>query len=747
MSKRMELKLLGLAWLVFASIMLYLLSLDVLSEVQLVWTATAVLLMFVLRRSVIKQTMSSFDAYRFTRLMIMLLGGMIALRYVWWRTFHSLPLDADWGSMVGGILLYLAEMQAVLTFFLGTIVYLSPRERKRLLISIDQENLPTVDVMVPTYNESIALLRVTLLACRNLRYPADKLSIYLLDDGGTEARRHADDPVLAKQSHERHLAFKALCKEVGVHYLTRANNEHAKAGNINAALKQTDGDLVMILDCDHVPTVDFLENTVAYFQKDEKLWLVQTPHYMINKDPIEKNMGKPRDMPSESELFYTQTMRCLDNWNAAFFCGSGALLRRSCLEITKGICTETVTEDIETSVELHRRGYNSVYLHKPLLAGLQPESFVGFVIQRTRWAHGMLQVFMLKNPLLVRGLTLGQRVSYLNMTSYWFFAVMRMVFLLAPAVYLIFGVRLYDAPVDEILLYTVPYILSFVLYFNVFFGRWRWFLVSEVYETLQTMFAFKTVFTVVLHPQRGHFMVTPKDENFSEDFVSPVAWVFYVFLAILGLAVVNGLGRLWEANMNTFGIDLLVTFWSVLNFLVLLAAVGALFERKQVRATSRFDVDIKAVVLSEEHQLAARMVDLSSTGARLYLHHVDVDRLTESIVIRVYCEALQKDLELCAKVYSYRRSQEDSSLHILGIGFTPQSIEEERQVIALSYGDSERWRQDLIRRNQRSGFVEGISFFFKTCLPRGFFGVVMQIKFFLLRPLQGLKVSGKEKKS
>ena len=133
-----------------------------------------------------------------------------------------------------------------------------------------------------------------------------------------------------------------------ISYLTREKNLYAKAGNINAALPHIHGDLVLILDCDHVPTVEFLEQTVAPFIKDEKLWLVQTPHFLINDDPIEKNIGRSNDMPSECELFYTSTLRGMDNWNSAFFCGSGALLRRSHLDEIGGICTKTVTEDIET---------------------------------------------------------------------------------------------------------------------------------------------------------------------------------------------------------------------------------------------------------------------------------------------------------------------------------------------------------------------------------------------------------------
>ena len=60
--------------------------------------------------------------------------------------------------------------------------------------------------------------------------------------------------------------------------MARDNNDHAKAGNINTAFYKTDGDLVLILDCDHVPSRQFLLHTVGFFY-DPKVSFVQTPHW------------------------------------------------------------------------------------------------------------------------------------------------------------------------------------------------------------------------------------------------------------------------------------------------------------------------------------------------------------------------------------------------------------------------------------------------------------------------------------
>jgi len=718
----------AVVWVVFASILFYLISLDVSYEVQLYWTVPAVLVMIFLRKYILASSSRAFDPIYFGRLLVVLLAGMITLRYLWWRSFHSLPLDGDPASMIIGLALYAAELQAALAFFLGSFIYLYPFRREPEAVDLNQTSLPTVDILVPTYNEPVELLRTTLLACKNIRYPENKVNIYLLDDGGTVQRRQDENPRRAAAAEFRHQQFKSLCEDVGVQYLTRERNEHAKAGNINAALEQVNGELIVIFDCDHVPTVEFLENTVKPFADDEKLWLVQTPHFLINDDPVERNVGNRDDMPSESELFYTLAMRGLDFWNAAFFCGSGAVIRRKHLDEIGGIATQTVTEDIETSIELHRLGYNSIYLHKPMLAGLQPETFTGFLTQRLRWAHGMIQVFMLKNPLVIKGLGIWQRLCYLNMTTFWFFSIMRLVFLLAPAAYLVFDIRLYDAPVNDILIYAVPQAVAYIVYFNVMFGRLRWFLVSDMYEVLQALFAIRTVIAVIIHPKRGEFAVTPKDENIEKDFVSPVARAFYVLLGILAVAFVAGVIRVLGLDGESAKVlDIVVTFWAGLSFLLVLGSVGVLSEKKQVRKTTRFSIDLEARLSCGGQLFEGRAVDLSAHGMCLHIESEHDFTVGDVAHVQVYCDALERHVDLRAEVCMSRKLDDDG-VYVLGLAFQPQSVAEEQEVIALAYGDSERWRGMLKARNVYPGLWEGTARFFKVCVPGGSAHCVMQIR-------------------
>ena len=194
------------------------------------------------------------------------------------------------------------------------------------------------------------MLSITLSAAKNMIYPASKRRVVLCDDGGTDQRCNSSDPELAAKARARRAELQALCANLGVIYSTRARNEHAKAGNMSAALARLDGDLVVVFDADHVPSRDFLARTVGYFTQDPKLFLVQTPHHFINPDPIQRNLGLKS--PPENEMFYGMIHRGLDRWGGAFFCGSAAVIRRKALDSVGGFAGETITEDAETALEL-----------------------------------------------------------------------------------------------------------------------------------------------------------------------------------------------------------------------------------------------------------------------------------------------------------------------------------------------------------------------------------------------------------
>lgn len=198
------------------------------------------------------------------------------------------------------------------------------------------------------------MVKNTIYASLGIDWPKDKLNIWILDDGGREE-------------------FRQFAQNVGVKYIARTTHEHAKAGNINNALKYAKGEFVSIFDCDHVPTRSFLQMTMGWFLKEKQLAMMQTPHHFFSPDPFERNLGRFRKTPNEGTLFYGLVQDGNDMWDATFFCGSCAVIRRKPLDEIGGIAVETVTEDAHTSLRLHRRGYTSAYMRIPQAAGWRPK--------------------------------------------------------------------------------------------------------------------------------------------------------------------------------------------------------------------------------------------------------------------------------------------------------------------------------------------------------------------------------------
>ncbi len=244
--------------------------------------------------------------------------------YLWWRTFHTVNLDALYLS----IPLLLADYLGFAFFLLFGFNLWS---KVRRFAPPPQASL-TVDVFIPTYDEPDEILKPTILSALAMDYPH---RTYVLDDGHREGVR-------------------LLCEELGVDYLSRPTNEGAKAGNINAALKVTHGEYIAIFDADHAPFKSFLTELLGYF-KDPNVALVQAPQAYFNLDSFQHAAAGPhKNKPwHEQSVFYDQIMPGKDRMNSAFWCGSSAILRREALESVGGVNTLTVTEDMHTAMGLH----------------------------------------------------------------------------------------------------------------------------------------------------------------------------------------------------------------------------------------------------------------------------------------------------------------------------------------------------------------------------------------------------------
>lgn len=623
------------------------------------------------------------------RSFVALLIIFTSTRYMIWRVTETMPVDSPL-SIVGGIFLLGAETYGYILLLLSTFLSVDVYKRGPRPVPVAPDACPTVDILIPSYNEPDDLLEVTLTAALNVNYPAGRVNVYLLDDGGTLGKRTQADPKKAAEAQARHEHLKAVCERLGAHYLTREKNDHAKAGNINAALKHTHGDLILILDADHVPSTDILTRTVGYFVEDPKLFLVQTPHFFLNPDPLERNLGTFRNMPSENEMFYSVIQRGLDGLNASFFCGSAAVLRREYIMEIGGIQGETITEDAETALELHARGYRSAYVDRPMVAGLSPETFSGFIVQRMRWTQGMVQIFLLKNPLLKKGLTFAQRVGYFNSCFYWFFPLARMAFILGPLLYLLLGVRVYVGDLSDFLMYGLPHIVGALMLSSILYGHTRWAFASELYEVIQSIHCSGAIFQVLRNPRSPSFAVTPKGENLDENFVSPLARPFYVLIAIVCLGELAGLVR-WFIDPVGAGVISVLLFWNTFHLLLLVSALGVLYERSQQRVFPRFEMRRPVTLRHDGAAVPCEMTDVSITGMGCLVRSADEGHFAEGDIFRADARDLgaSTPAQLDLKVLSAVSTAEGQKL---GLSFVISTHEQWSAVVGLMYARSENWK-------------------------------------------------------
>src|SRR5271170_1012733 len=577
-----------------------LLAAVVVSPLDLRWQASFALL------TILVMIILSRSPSRGISLVLVMLSIAVSTRYIWWRVTQTLPLPAGQAWRLEsifpaflGIGLVLAELYAWLALLLGYVQTSWPLNRRPVELPDDLALWPTIDLFITTYNESLAIVQNTVFGALSLDYPPGKLHICLLDDGGRQE-------------------FREFAEAVGITYFSREDNRHAKAGNLNNALRLTNGELLALFDADHVPTRAFLQLTVGGFLTDPKLAMVQTPHYFYSPDPFERNLETATTVPSESQLFYGVVQAGNDLWNAAFFCGSCGVIRRSAIESVGGFATDSVTEDAHSALRMHRAGWNSAYLRLPLAAGLATERLALHVGQRMRWARGMTQIFRIDNPLLGPGLSIGQRICYLNAMLHFFFGLPRVVFLTAPLAYLLFQQNIIDASAAMIVAYAGPHLVHATLTNSRLQTRYRHSFWGEVYECVLALYILRPTLTALIDPSRGRFNVTEKGGLLPVDYFDyKIARPNLVLFGLLFFGMLVGLARFWFAAPNTADPAALALNigWTIFNLITLGASIAVAHETRQVRSASRLGLVLPANVhLPNGRTLVTQSKNMSTTG-------------------------------------------------------------------------------------------------------------------------------------
>lgn len=647
------------------------------------------------------------------RLIALGLGTAIVLRYLYWRTTSTLPPVNQIEDFIPAMILYLAELYNIGMLFLSLFVVSMPLPSRKAP-PLDPENAPTVDVFVPTYNEDADLLATTLSAALAMNYPAGRMKVFLLDDGGTDEKCASSNFVAATEARTRRTELQALCEGLGVTYLTRARNQHAKAGNLNNGLANSTGDLIVVFDADHAPARDFLTETIGFFGADPRLFLVQTPHFFINPDPLERNLKTFNHMPSENEMFYGIIQRGLDKWNAAFFCGSAAVLKREALDEVGGFAGRSITEDAETALTLHSTGWNSVYVDKPLIAGLQPPTFASFIGQRSRWAQGMMQILIYHRPLFKRGLSLPQRLCYTSSALFWMFPFVRLVFLIAPLFYLFFGLEIFTASGAEFLAYILGYMVVNLLMQNYLYGRYRWTWISELYEFIQSVYLLPAIISVMLKPSKPTFKVTSKNETLATRRVSELGTPFFVIFGVLSLGL---LATYWRTIAEPYNADttVVVGYWNILNLLMAGCALGVVSERPEGRSSRRFPVQRRGEIVAEGKSVPMMTEDASVGGVAIRVMSSEYDKMPVGSAVQISFETTI-DMPRGQLPVRVARVQRDDKGVLLGCRYENTTPLHSRMIADLVFSDSETWSKFQKSRRQNIGVILGTLRFLRIAI-------------------------------
>lgn len=620
--------------------------------------------------------------------LLIVLTAVLGINYVVWRWLAS----TNWAAWWIAVPLVMAETYSLIDSLLFGLTMWRLRRRAR---PPPPSPDATVDVFITTYNEPLEMVLATAAAAQRIRFPHHT---FILDDGERED--------LAKAAAER-----------GIGYVTRSMNwldkpRHAKAGNLNNALLATEGEFILILDADQVPKPEILDHTLGYFY-DPKMALVQTPQYFVNV-PFSDPLG------SQAPLFYGPIQQGKDGWNAAYFCGSNAVLRREALmqlgvtgyvkAVEEGVnralytarkivkqaksqlskdqtdalaalnsvehavrdaraaikakapladvtftfqqridgaaralveadvssmradleaiatidggeklhtavifddsvleslagrewsplgalesiramiravdvgrdneaqpmlpmATISVTEDMATCMRMHALGWKSAYHHEILAHGLAPDDVKTMLTQRLRWAQGTVQVMLKENPLVQKGLTLGQRLMYFATMWSYLAGFAALAYIAAPAIFLIFNVMPVQAYSWDFFGRLIPFlVLNQLLFLVVSRGTptWR----GQQYSLALFPVWIKaciSAFRNVYFDRPLGFAVTPKTRQGGGSIPWGLVKWQLAAMVLLVIASVIGIIQLYFGAISVLGVGVNL-FWVIFDLVIL----------------------------------------------------------------------------------------------------------------------------------------------------------------------------------
>jgi cellulose synthase (UDP-forming) len=614
---------------------------------------------------------------------IVILIILISCYYLCWRIFFSLNFD-NFQNSVLSVLLLLVEIIAILKNIFRMRLILKVKERHSQVLQMSEavvkkQFIPSVDVLIPTYNESSAILKKTLFACQLLDYPNKK--IYVLDDS-------------------KRPEVQELASTIGCGYLVRGNNFYAKAGNLNNALKLTSGYLVAVFDADFIPTTNFLIQTVGFFQESNTA-LVQTNQSYYNPDPIVRNLGLAHFVAHESEVASRHYQLLRDGDQNAMCYGSSFVVRRDALEVIGGFVKESISEDIFTSICLAAKGYQLVYLDEKLSAGLSAESIRSHFLQRDRGARGSFQSFFIKaNPLTMKGLSLSQRLNHVGSLLYWADCIPRCFLLLVPSIYFLLDVVPVKVAFSDFIYFVLPYYFTYVATYSWLNRNSQSYLMADLRSIIYCVPLSISVIKEILNPFSKGFKVTLKGTSSKQSYFN---WDLGFPLIIILLLTVSIIFRIF-IKFKVSCISFLMALWCLYNFFLISISIAALLDSVHAEPCYQCSFDsevsiltVNEVIISESgknnslHTLKGRVITLSERGMAFEIMNASkADMLVLDSSDLVLAEIIEYGIKLEGKVNCTFPNSEFTAKRYLF--FENLTLSQYKQLVKILFCRPDQWK-------------------------------------------------------
>ena len=531
--------------------------------------------------------------------------------YLIWRIFFTIPFGEGIIALISGMYLLIVEIVGMLE---EVVHYNNMTNIEYPMIpKADFSEFPDVDIFIATYNEPVELLYKTINGCINMEYPDEnKVHIYICDDSNR-------------------IEMKKLAEEMNINYITRTERKDAKAGNFNNALAKTDSPLVVTFDADMIPMHDFLMSTVPYFVEDltnakkiekkdgkearknreGKIGFIQTPQSFYNPDLFQYNLFSETRIPNEQDYFYRDIQISRNKSNSVIYGGTNTVISREALDEIGGFYTKVITEDFATGILIQSNGYTCYAIDEVHASGLAPEDLKGLVKQRQRWARGCIQTGRKLNILFRKGLNISQKLSYISAITYWYGCLKRLIYIMAPILFSVFGVVVVKCTLLEVLIFWLPMYIFSSKSLKLVSRKIRTVKWTNVYETILFPSLIVSVILESLGISQKKFNVTRKggaieDKNYQIKKAIP-----HIILSILSIiGIINCVKFTFITGTPVY---IVLIFWLIIN----------LYN----------PINIDCIVSFHEKELKCTTNDISENGLSIVLKKPEFIPYKESIRI------------------------------------------------------------------------------------------------------------------